>query len=51
MKVSEIGVALIGTGFMGAVHAEALKRVGVRLVGTLGSTPEKSRAAARNGMG
>ena len=46
MKVQEIGVALIGTGFMGAVHTEALKRVGVRLVGILGSTPEKSQRAA-----
>jgi predicted dehydrogenase len=45
-KLSDIGVALIGTGFMGAVHTEALKRIGVRLVGILGSTPEKSRAAA-----
>jgi predicted dehydrogenase len=46
MKVSNIGVALIGTGFMGTVHTEALRRVGVRLVGILGSTPEKSHAAA-----
>lgn len=46
MKLQEIGVALIGTGFMGAVHTEALKRVGVRLVGILGSTPEKSANAA-----
>ena len=45
-KLSEIGVALIGTGFMGAVHTEALKRVGVRLVGVLGSSPEKSQDAA-----
>jgi predicted dehydrogenase len=42
-----LGVALIGTGFMGAVHTEALRRVGVRLVGILGSTPQKSEAAAR----
>ncbi len=42
----DIGVGLIGTGFMGTVHAEALKRVGVNIVGILGSTPEKSRAAA-----
>lgn len=42
----DIGVAIIGTGFMGTVHAEALKRIGVNLVGILGSTPEKSKAAA-----
>ncbi len=45
-KLSEIGVALIGTGFMGTVHTEALKRVGARLVGVLGSSPEKSQDAA-----
>src|SRR5579871_4463202 len=41
-----LGVAIIGTGFMGAVHAEALKRVGVTLTGILGSSAEKSEAAA-----
>jgi predicted dehydrogenase len=46
MKVSEIGVALIGAGFMGTVHTEALRRVGVKIVGVLGSTPEKSVLAA-----
>jgi predicted dehydrogenase len=44
--MQEIGVALIGTGFMSWVHAEALRRVGVTVRGVLGSTPEKSRAAA-----
>ncbi len=42
----EIGVAIIGTGFMAAVHVEALRRVGVTVQGILGSTPEKGRAAA-----
>lgn len=47
---NRIGVAIAGTGFMGWVHAEALRRVGVRLVGVLGSSPEKSdQAAARYG--
>ncbi len=42
-----IKVAITGTGFMGTVHAEALKRLrGVEIVGIQGSTPEKSRAAA-----
>ena len=31
---------------MGWVHAEALRRVGVNIVGVCGSSPEKSRAAA-----
>jgi predicted dehydrogenase len=40
------GAAVIGTGFMGAVHTEALRRAGVTVTGILGSTEEKSRAAA-----
>src|ERR1700681_4690963 len=39
-------VALIGGGFIGPVHAEALRRIGVPVVGLLGSTPERARAAA-----
>lgn len=38
--------AIIGTGFIGPVHAEALRRLGVTVRGILGSSPEKSRAAA-----
>jgi predicted dehydrogenase len=40
------GVAVAGTGFIGPVHAEAVRRLGHRVVGILGSTPEKGRAAA-----
>jgi predicted dehydrogenase len=44
----EIGVAIIGTGFMASVHVEALRRLtGIRVVGILGSSPEKSQSAAR----
>ncbi len=42
----QIGVAVVGTGFMGAVHVEALRRVGVNAKGILGSSLEKSAAAA-----
>lgn len=44
--MNEIGVALVGTGFMGSVHAEALKRLNLPLRGILGSRPEKSQKAA-----
>jgi predicted dehydrogenase len=44
--MQEIGVAVVGTGFIGPVHVEALKRVGVSVAGILGSSPAKSRAAA-----
>lgn len=45
------GAALIGGGFIGPVHAEALRRIGVPVVGLLGSSPERARAlAARLGI-
>jgi predicted dehydrogenase len=43
----EMGVAVVGTGFMGWVHVEALRRVGVTVVGLLGSSPAKSQATAQ----
>jgi len=44
--MSGITAAVVGTGFIGPVHAEALTRIGVRVVGILGSSPAKSEAAA-----
>ncbi len=41
-----IRAAVVGTGFIGPVHVEALRRLPVEVAGILGSTPEKSRAAA-----
>ncbi len=41
-----VGAAVAGTGFIGPVHVEAIRRLGHHVVGILGSTPEKSRAAA-----
>ncbi|GMV81264.1 MAG: dehydrogenase [Planctomycetota bacterium] len=38
---------MVGTGFMGRVHVEALRRAGVDVRGILGSSPDKSRAAAK----
>jgi predicted dehydrogenase len=45
---ADIGAAVIGTGFIGTVHVEALRRIGVDVRGVLGSTPERgaTRAAA-----
>lgn len=40
-------VAIIGTGFIGPVHVEALRRIGIQVVGVLGSSPDKSAVAAR----
>lgn len=45
--MERIGAAMVGTGFMGRVHVEALRRAGVDVRGILGSSPDKSRAAAK----
>ncbi len=47
-----LGVALVGTGLAARMHATALRLVPeVRLLGNLGTTPEKSRGfAAENGV-
>ncbi len=41
------GAAVIGGGFIGPVHVEALRRIGVEVVGLLGSSPERASGAAR----
>lgn len=38
--------AVVGTGFIGPVHAEALLRAGVTVRGILGATPDRSASAA-----
>jgi predicted dehydrogenase len=43
---ASIGAAVIGTGFIGTVHIEALRRIGVNVLGVLGSTPERGAARA-----
>ena len=37
-RIAEVGAAVIGTGFIGTVHVEALRRIGVQVRGVLGST-------------
>lgn len=45
--MNRLGAAVVGTGFMGETHVEALRRLpGVAIVGILGSSLEKSRRAA-----
>ncbi|MEM7736800.1 MAG: Gfo/Idh/MocA family oxidoreductase, partial [Deinococcota bacterium] len=39
-------VAVVGTGFIGPVHVEALKRLNINVKGILGSSLSKSQAAA-----
>jgi predicted dehydrogenase len=48
--LADIGAAVVGTGFIGTVHVEQLRRIGVNVRGVLGSTPERGavRAEALN---
>ena len=46
MDMTAIRAAVIGVGFIGVAHVEALRRIGVDVVGVLGSTPERGRAKA-----
>jgi predicted dehydrogenase len=43
---AKIGAAVIGTGFIGSVHLQMLRRLGVQVRGVLGSTPERGAEAA-----
>lgn len=45
-RPSEIGAAVIGSGFIGTVHIEALRRLGVQVHGLLGSTPDRGAVSA-----
>ncbi len=42
--IRDLRAAVVGTGFIGAVHVEALRRLGVEVVGVVGSSPERARA-------
>jgi len=46
--MSELKIAVIGVGFVGPVHVEALRRLGSEVVGVLDVTPERSRQAAKD---
>ena len=47
-KLSKIAAAVVGTGFIGPVHVEGLERAGIHVRGILGTSPEKSKAAAQS---
>ncbi|MEA2281200.1 MAG: hypothetical protein QOK21_1807 [Solirubrobacteraceae bacterium] len=42
--------AVVGTGFIGVVHVEALRRLGVQVTGVVGSSPERAREKARTAV-
>jgi predicted dehydrogenase len=43
----ELRAAVVGTGFIGVVHVEALRRLGIEVTGIVGSTPERAAEKAR----
>ncbi|MCX7977200.1 MAG: Gfo/Idh/MocA family oxidoreductase, partial [Bellilinea sp.] len=43
---TSIGVGVVGTGFIGPAHVEALRRNGITVMGLVDSRPEKSRRKA-----
>lgn len=47
-RFGERGAAIVGTGFMAAVHADALRRLGVRVVGVVGSDLERASVAVHD---
>ncbi len=42
-----ISAAIIGLGFVGKAHLEALRRLGIPVRGILGSAPERTQEAVR----
>jgi predicted dehydrogenase len=46
MRFNEIKAGVVGVGFIGAAHVEALGRLGVEVLGIVGSAPERARAKA-----
>ncbi len=46
--MERLGVAVLGAGFIGPVHVEALRRMGARVLGILGVDERESRQAAES---
>jgi predicted dehydrogenase len=44
--IRDIKAAVVGTGFIGVVHVEALRRLGVEVTGIVGSSPERAAEKA-----
>jgi predicted dehydrogenase len=42
--LSDLRASVVGTGFIGVVHVDALRRLGVQILGVVGSSPERARA-------
>lgn len=45
-RIENLSAAVVGTRLIGPVYVEGLRRPGVQAAGIVGSSPEKSKAAA-----
>jgi predicted dehydrogenase len=43
-EIGDLKAGVVGTGFIGVVHVDALRRLGVDVLGVVGSTPERAAA-------
>jgi len=48
MRVNEVKAGVVGIGFIGVAHVEALRRLGVEVMGVVGSSPERARVKAES---
>ena len=44
--LTDLKAGVVGTGFIGAVHVDALRRLGVQVAGVVGSSPDRAAAKA-----
>jgi len=44
----QLKAAIVGLGFVGRAHLDALRRLGITVQGVLGSTPERSKTASES---
>jgi predicted dehydrogenase len=47
IRLFDLGAVVVGTGFIGAVHLSALRKLGVRIEGVLGSSPNRGAERAQ----
>jgi predicted dehydrogenase len=45
-EIGQLKAAVAGTGFIGAVHVEALRRLGIEVLGVCATTPERAASKA-----
>src|SRR4051812_36929865 len=44
--ITDLRAGVVGTGFIGVVHVDALRRLGVTVAGVVGSSPDRAAAKA-----